>query len=302
MSRNTANEEPLGRIYPFNYFVARKEQREFKIHQRRDLGAAIELLHALYQHGYAYGEPILNFPPDEPPAEPHDGDDVFSEPDLASALLEMDLSFFAPGDLILQTTRPPLDDQGHGTKKRVERGYTQLEGRLLELWRNYLGICARSHVRIATDLRKELQSGYESRRDMQFRQQTLAPFSSLSTLAGKRTTPPPHRTAAFLLRVEEAWKNGPGFLGAFAMDGTTTQVWCYRLAHDFPELLREPGFVVAEIETVPPAPVKLVVSISVLLRATLSSASTTTPPAGAPKNDSLRVSNDTTSVNRSFPA
>ena len=42
------------KVYPFSYFVARKDsKRVYRPHQRRDLGAAIELLPALAEMGCA---------------------------------------------------------------------------------------------------------------------------------------------------------------------------------------------------------------------------------------------------------
>ena len=226
------------RVYPFNYFVARRDHnRGFKIHQRRDLGAAIELLAALRKIGYEYGQPLLNFPPEHPRRKPTD------------KLHKVDVSFVQAGDLILQTTRPPLDDREHGDRKQIELGYTDLEWQLFAVWRQYLEICARSHVKLGSRVRDDLPEGFENRKDMAFREGTGAPYKELNALDGSGWRKHRgRRTAAFLLRVEELWENGPGFLGAFGMDGTSTMIWAYRLSRDFSELLSEPGFVMAEME------------------------------------------------------
>lgn len=236
-----------GRIYPFNFFYSRKEERDLNVDQRRDLGAVIELLPALQQLGWSYGEPILNTPPpDLRELVRTAARKGLEEQDLAIEPLPMDLAFLRPGDLILQTTRPPLDDQGEGNRKKVQRGYTQLEQILLEVWRPYFHKCARLHVRLQQAFATELAKGFRNRRIMQFRERTLAEYSSVGS--GRQKEHPKNRTAAFLLRKNEIWPGGPDLIGAFGMDGTVTQGWAFRLAHDFPDLMKEPGFFLVEIE------------------------------------------------------
>lgn len=232
-----------GRIYPFNYFVPQKEERELNADRRRDLGAVVELLPVLLRLGWTYGEPILNCPPRDLKRRLKDED--MEEPDLLVPNLPMDLSFLRRGDLVLQTTRPPLDDWAMRTKKMVLRGYTELEQILLEIWREYFPVCARSQVRLHPEFAPEMNEAFRNRRDMQFTQKTLAPYSRVGIANKER---PKHRTAAFLLHRTEIWPGGPDLLGAFSMDGPTTQGWAFRLARDWAHLLAKPGFVVVEIE------------------------------------------------------
>jgi hypothetical protein len=226
--------------------VARRDpERPLKIHQRRDLGAAFELLPVLLQVGYEFGESILNFPPQAPPQ----GSVARGEVQLQ----EVDLSFVRPGDLLLQTTRPPLDDLAQGARKRVQLGYTDLERRLFERWRHYLRVCSRSHVTLAERVCAELKPGYENRGDIRFREAMTAPYKELNPRDGTGWGRPEsdRLTAAFLLRVDHIWENGPGLLAAFGMDGTSTLVWTYRLGRDLSGLLSNTGFIMAEMESTP---------------------------------------------------
>jgi hypothetical protein len=243
----------MGLVHIFSFFVARRDKtRPLKIHQRRDLAAAIEILRVLLRMGYELGESILSFPPEKsPPPEGPEG-----------SLYPVDLSFVKPGDVLLQTTRPPIHDVHESPRKKVERGFTDLERPLFDVWGQYIAHCARSHMELHEALHDALPAGYENRRGMEFREAIGAPYKALNDFVGSgwRNTPKSERrTSAFLLRVEEAWEGGPGLIGAFGVDGTATLVWAYRLGRDLSHLLEEPGFVVAEMKNtgVPDRPTDL---------------------------------------------
>lgn len=204
------------------------------------MGAALEVLPALLGLGYSRGEPILNFPAetnDGPPAE----------------LYHVDLPFVQAGDLLLQTTRPPLDDPFAGGRKHIERVYTDLEENLFKVWRGYFKTCERLWVQLHPDISARMNPGFEDRRSVKFYEKHGAPYRQLNAGGhrGWKSVEAEGRTAAFLLREREAWKGGPGLVGAFGMDGVSTLVWCYRLARDFAHLLQEPGFVMVELQAKP---------------------------------------------------
>jgi hypothetical protein len=227
----------MRKVHPVTRSVGRKDQgRALKVHQRRDAAAAMELLPPLFQLGFAYGEQILNQPPVEPPEEPP------AEP------FPVDVSFTLPGDLLIETTRPPLDDDAAETMKRVERAYTDLEERSFGRWRRYFPRCGRGSVILAPALARQLLPGFETRQEMHFNQrEDGAPYTETVAITGKRARPGGDRTAAFLLRVDEAWPGGPGLLGAFGLDGTSTLAWCHRLGRDHAHLLAEPGFTMVDM-------------------------------------------------------
>lgn len=234
-------------VIDFTYALSRKDNdRPLRPFMRRDGLASQLLLGALARLGYAYSEPILNQPPLERPKDP------FKEP-----LFPVDLSFVRPGDLILQVTRPPIHDLHDDSMKQVERGYTDLEQRLFELWTpHFLAHCSREQIFLAPEQAGLLRQGYRDHGCMVFMQKgDCAPLLSVK--------PEPHthfrhfsgsnKTVVFLLNVPRLWKGGPGYVGAFGMTGVTTLVWAYRLSHDLRALLARPGFYMYELEcgTVP---------------------------------------------------
>lgn len=231
----------MRRAHPLSYPVARKAQDLApKLFARRDCTASSELLFPLYQLGFAQGEPIFQ----QPPAKPLKGPVRFDD------LHKVDLSFLRPGALIVQTTRPPKNDLDEGQRRQVERAYTDLEHFTFEAWKPHVEYLARTHVRLGSQVQGLVREGFQDRREMSFKQRGWgAPYYELNALEGRgwHKYEGERRSAVFLLRLEEAWPGGPGYLCAFGMDGCTTLVWCYQLARKFAHLLEKPGFVMAEL-------------------------------------------------------
>lgn len=228
-------------VFDFTFALSRHDSdRPLRPFQRRDGIASMLLVGALDRLGYAYGEPLFNQPPVEPP------DDPYEEP-----LFPFDLSFVRAGDLILQVTRPPIHDLEDESMKQVERGFTTLEQGLFDLWvPNILSHCSREQIGLSLEMARHLHSGFEDRACMNFMQKgDSAPYTLLS---GRKQGPnrvlSDNRTAVFLLHVRELWKGGPGYLCAFGQSGVMTMVWAYKLAKQHPELLKDPGFYVFELE------------------------------------------------------
>jgi hypothetical protein len=231
-------------VHPFFYYLPRKQpNRGLKPPQTRDVVAEQEVLAALLERGFQYGEPILNFPPPENPNRLVEEEELYP----------IDISFLNPGDFLLTLTRPPIHDVVHGDRKMIEAGNTDLERRIFEAWSPYLEIVARSHIKLHPNIHSEVRSGFENRRDMTFRQKHGGFYGGLNALDGRGPRQPPNsrRTAAFLLRTEELPGGGPGLINPFGMDAIMTLVWAYRLRRDFAYLLERPGFVMVEMESAP---------------------------------------------------
>jgi hypothetical protein len=209
--------------------------------QIRDGGAAWLIAAALEDEGFQLGEILPNSPP--PPAEEEEEE---LEPEDRA---EVDLSPVAPDDLVLTTTRIPVSDRAQGDRSQVQRGWTTLEDPLFALWILFLDIISRSHVRLAAPMRSKVRPGYEDRREVAFRMRKGASYRERNAMDGTgwHWVPREPRTAAFLLRVLELWPGGPGYLGIFGMDGTSTLIWAWLLRHRAPELLRQPAFVMADL-------------------------------------------------------
>ncbi len=212
------------RVFRFSYYAELQSNDPQLPHKQRDGDAFIELMDALRGRDYRYGELILN-----PPRRP-------SEPDVVT-----DLSLtFSTDDLIVLTTRPPLDEL---SRRRIMRSRTALERKVLDVVARYFSTCAVDKVILEPKIADALtDEDLRSRSEVEFwtNQSTLHERSAYKayrvahsrvplTAVDRDTTP---HTMAYLLFLEsEAWRDGPGLLCSFSAGGTQTLVWNHWLRH-----------------------------------------------------------------------
>lgn len=230
----------MARVRKFIYYQApRDKSRGLRPFQLRDELAGDQVCLGLFDQGFRLGESILN----TPPSDPRDRE-----------IRKIDLGEVEAGDAFLLTTRPPKDDERQGDKKRVARGYTDLEETIFQAFDPYISLCARSHLTLHPRLAPLLRPGGEGFADMEFTQNPVgAPLSSWNACDGSgwKSQRGKGLTALFLLRTRPLWKRGPELVCAFGMDGLSTLVWAYRLGHDLRALLQERHFVVARAKVGP---------------------------------------------------
>jgi hypothetical protein len=206
--------------------------------QVRDALAFREKAAVLRKLGYEDGRAILNFPPPgrEPPPE----------------LTPIDTSWSRPSDLFCSITRiPALDhlDGQDGPRKRVPRGYTDLEDEIMDEWSPYVE-SSREMIKLNERLHEQLPPGRENRAIMKVYQLPFARYDKLSPGEGRRSrkySGEEHRTPVFLLRIPRMEKRRAGYLGVWGLDGNTTLIWATILRFRHPELLASDHFVMAEL-------------------------------------------------------
>src|SRR5712664_2378382 len=91
----------------------------------RDGAAFSEITAPLGKLGYEFGNILFN----SPSASNRDNDFGHEH-----------FNFIKPNDLIVLTTRPPLDDQRHGDKKHLLESCTHLEEQVFAESRKYLAV------------------------------------------------------------------------------------------------------------------------------------------------------------------
>lgn len=192
------------------------------LHRLRDGHPAIELLSLLLSepHRYQYGATLLNFPPGAFRSEPADRG---SWP-----------SGLAEHDLVLLTTRPPLDDD-RGQLRIVDRSESPLEDSVLTALQGFFQRCARDTVVLDRAVVKRLPDDEaRNRAAISFRVQDRTPGGSgcvyrrgqnVSAMA-----PLTDDTAAgYLAYVPHIQRPdgapGPGLLLAFSLSGTMNLLW-----------------------------------------------------------------------------
>lgn len=215
----------------------------------RDGTALNEMIGAVSDLGYRYGGQVFN----HPAARDSKRDDSGSL--QAPTVLHKVPLQATPGNLALTVTRFVTHPEFESDDKRgSRRAGTDLELLLAEHWKKYFTRLTRTVIQLAPALHGELRSGFEDRKDIVFYQSMRsgsddaneAEASLYRRLSRKAYRGEP-RTAAFLLRLEELWPGGPGYLGIFGMTGATTAPWARMLRTRLPHLLVEPGFVMAEL-------------------------------------------------------
>ena len=221
-------------------FLAGRTDRELLLNITRDAEAALALQPALCARGFHFAGPIFNYPATlQHPKTPFVFDD----------------SFFEPGDLLVLTTRPPLDDLIDGVRGGIQRSYTTLEVTVLALLRRHFAHCSRVRVRVAE--RHILASDEIAQMaNIQFRQNGGAAIDAVLPYKSSRwqhSRGAPRKTAAYLIYEAQAWPNGPALLASFGMSGTDTLAWNTLLATRYQHLIATTPFVLAEI-TAPKRP------------------------------------------------
>lgn len=224
---------PSKQFFRFSYYVPRKKGRPSLPHQLRDGDAALELSEVLRTQGYEYGEVLLNYPAQQ-----------------EAQAIEIDDTFLSPADLLLLTTRPPLDDEDEPLRKTVHRSHTTLEDKVFAALRPYFKRCNRSQIILSESLVRTLPPEVARKSNIQYRQHGGASYDRYTAGPGDDWHKRPSHlrlTAAYLAYTEHAWEGGPALLAAFAMGGTETLVWAHLLRTKFSYLVCTTPFVMAEM-------------------------------------------------------
>jgi hypothetical protein len=221
----------------FAYRWEGRSDRKTEIHKMRDADAFNELSPVLQDLGYEYGRLIINTPIPKPPQ-----------------LIRVEEGFLRPQDLIVLTTRPPIDDAASDALKQLPRSYTALEEKIMREMRKCFPICARDRIEIAPHLAGHLPPRFQDRANMVFRQKGGAEYRFLrknGSLKWQEYDQTP-RTALFLVHDLEPWPGGPRLLAAFGVGGNETLVWAHLLRKKYWRELNidDSRFVMMEMTTV----------------------------------------------------
>lgn len=230
------------RYHRFAYSTPLRSGEEPNISKIRDGAAFSELTEPLANLGYEYGHLIFNPPYSHRKSSEKNGETFH---------------FIKPEDLIVLTTRPPLDDLRHGDKRLVQRSGTHLEEQIFAECRKFLAVCARTHVRLTS----VVGAGFE-KADMVFHSYRSARLKSFKRLDEFRPimVPPESNVAiGFLLWSKSIPEYGCGLVAAFGMGGRETLIWNHIVRTRYPERMHQTDFLVVEMDLagIPPCPMTL---------------------------------------------
>ena len=226
----------------FAYAMPLRYGEEPNISKIRDGAAFSEVTAPLTKLGYEYGHIIFN-----PPFDPRKNADLGKE----------HFHFIKSDDLIVLTTRPPLDDPRHGDKKLVRQSGTHLEKQIFEECRKFLAICARSHVQLTKTV-----GGNIKRADLVFHQHKsarLKNYKGLDEFRFNNVSKKSDIAIGFFLRTKSMPEYGCGLLASFGMGGRETLIWNRIVRTQFPDWVDRCAFIVAEMNLTrtPTAPATL---------------------------------------------
>ncbi len=241
----------VGRIFRATYCNAREEE-ELKLFKDRDAMAAYELTAHLSNHkGYHLGTSIQLYPSEQR--------------DLTA------FPAFRPNDIILLTTRPPLDDRmkvddGKAfppKRKCYQRSGCELEDCIFRELGDYISYCNRKRLELtdkAFKLLKVQQGRHEPDmwKDLEFYEYCVTSIAEAGVLVhhmGKDSIKPdrkqPPYTVGFFLYLPCIRKVGCSLIVSFGMNGDATLMWNRIIRTRYSQWLEKPvggpRFVMAQV-------------------------------------------------------
>ncbi len=219
-----------GRVFRLTYSNVRPDDAP-ELFKCRDAIAFNEVSAALAAQGKTYGTTIFLYP-----------DDTRRLADFPK---------FQPADVLVLTTRPPLDDWDPVTgspRKKIWSTKTELEEILCNEFERYIAYCTRKHVELTdegagllTPENRALWSHVEV-------------YEYLGAKVQRHYAPAPVRpksehpsTIAFFLRVNQVPGINCDFVASFGMDGYGTLIWNRLIRTRYADWLTGPRFVMAEL-------------------------------------------------------
>lgn len=215
------------RFYRFSYFTPGQKDRNQGTHELRDGDAALQVTDVLYEFGYQYGGLLLN-------PQGH-----------STSPLHVDDSFLGSGDLLLVTTRPPMNDSEDRSRGGgLKRSYTSLEQKIFHYLERYFARCSRLEVNLTPAVASKLPKELARKQAIVFRQYGRAMCISHT---GPKREERAGTTVLYMTFTEEAWPGGPGLLTLFGMGGPETLIWSHLLRTKFRHLVCCRSFVMVEM-------------------------------------------------------
>lgn len=159
---------------------------------------------------------------------------------------------FGPDDVLVATTRLPLDDDDDD-RRTVVRGGSALERELGVPRVNAVNSAPcrlflhlnRSYAILQPALAAWLPTGMKNRFDIQFSNLRGARCISYDR---KATSQDYRRTAAYLVSIPHAWPGGPALVWSFGLSGETGLIWNKIVSEELAADLAAPCFVMAEFD------------------------------------------------------
>lgn len=243
-------------------YLSADDRRRFP-HQLRDGDAALELFETLNRLKFNYGGVFINWP--------------FPKGVLDTSMADLESLGMNESDILLLTTRPPINDDG---KKTLRGSSTGLERKIFGvLVEKCFKECSRTTIAVHPHIGNCFLEGYENRSDVEYfairlkdpeHGQSKVEGKKLEQLIGDASYKELGGLGGQLLSKKEMMRKSAGYivhlplgpdmprlLAVFGLSGTMTLLFAYCLGSDeyhslFEKILKDPGrgfFVMFEIST-----------------------------------------------------
>jgi hypothetical protein len=223
----------MGSFVRFCYLSNNPHGRPLRPHQLRDESVVVELYDQLRLSGLDYGGVFLNW--------------NYPRGTKDTSLAEFAKLALTERDILLLTTRPPIDDE-YGRKKPLMRSGSDLETAIFNVLRKEcFRTCTRTHISLCDHLKGSMRTGFERRFNARF-YSTGADAPYMERDPARKGFVRSAKSAGYLIHVPLG-AGLPHLLAVFGMNGPMSLLWAYRL-RAMPELgwaLEEPSLLVAEI-------------------------------------------------------
>lgn len=193
-----------------------------QLHFIRDASAYNELFETIIRSGWTLGETLLNFPayihlPEG--VRPEDAAQQAAR-DAAAAIDELKLE---KRDLVVVTTRVPMDDETEGGYQQIPRSYSRLENAIIEtVRRNFFFSASRKQIILAESLKSFRKDARIGKGSFEFKMRTGETMGSKKTMGflvfAPRLNDPDYPKDTGKLY-------GPRLMASFAVAGVETWLW-----------------------------------------------------------------------------
>jgi hypothetical protein len=189
---------------------------ETQLHKVRDGLAILELSPLLYEAGYTYGGAILNIPKELQGLIP----------------LKETVTDIEQHDMVLLTTRPPLDEEG--VRRPIQSSGSELEQYIFRSLRAFFRTCDRSEIVLAEELKPAIDDERVNElRAVLFYQSNGGRVRLVDSIARPREPMESRLTLGYLISIPTIPPRGFRLLVAFGMGGTETLRFCHLLRQHF---------------------------------------------------------------------
>jgi len=230
------------RFVRFCYLSNESHGRERYPHMLRDESAVVELMPALGFLGFEYGGIFINWPiclPDGTPIED-------------TSVSDFDAINLGESDLLLLTTRPPINDKPL-SRKPLRKSGSALERQLFDaLKKQYFEHCSRDEISLHESIGQTLKDEYQNRSTIGYEVKGQhAGYMDVSGGERKQKYEPwtQDMTSGFIIHDRLGNKRRP-FLVIFGMSGTMTLLLAHYLGKNpdiLDQALLKPSFTMIEV-------------------------------------------------------